>query len=165
MKKSTQLKEELEVTTVAAVESCALKSAPPPQPSLKAYAFRLLPGTDLFQGISNVVETEQIQAGWIGTCVGSLVQYNIRFANQPNTTVGNGHFEIVSLVGTVSVNGSHIHISVSDGSGVTVGGHLAASNNTVYTTAEIVIFGSSRYRFERAHDGTTPWTELQVISL
>jgi hypothetical protein len=35
-----------------------------------------------------------------------------------------GHFEIVSLVGIVAVNGSHVHICLSDGEGRCIGGHL-----------------------------------------
>ena len=49
-----------------------------------------------------------------------------------------GHFEIVSMTGTVSIHGSHLHIAISDGDGVTVGGHLV-SGCKIYTTAEIVI--------------------------
>ena len=88
------------------------------------YAFRLKPGQDLKLELEKIVKEKNIAAGWVATCVGSLTNYNIRFANQPNGATGIGHFEIVSLVGTLSTNGSHIHISVSDSSGATIGGHL-----------------------------------------
>lgn len=39
-------------------------------------------------------------------------------------TYFDGPYEIVSLVGTIAVNGPHIHISLSDGTGTTIGGHL-----------------------------------------
>ncbi|MEI8059475.1 MAG: PPC domain-containing DNA-binding protein, partial [Ferruginibacter sp.] len=129
---------------------------------IKAFAFRLKPGEDLKQEIQNVVNKEQIKAGWISTCVGSLTHYTIRFANQPNSSSDSGHFEIVSLTGTVSTFGSHIHISLSDSTGKTIGGHLM-ENSKVYTTAEIVILANNDYIFKRAVDGTTPWDELQVI--
>ncbi|MFZ1371764.1 MAG: PPC domain-containing DNA-binding protein, partial [Ferruginibacter sp.] len=93
--------------------------------------------------------------------VGSLTNYKIRFANQPNGSSNNGHFEIVSITGTVSVNGSHLHISISDSTGKTIGGHLM-EGCTVYTTAEIVILSSNEFVFKREKDGTTPWDELQV---
>ena len=127
----------------------------------KAYAFRLKPGQDLKKEIEKFVTENQIQAGWISTCVGSLTQYNIRFANQPNGSTDSGHFEIVSLTGTVSTNGSHIHISISDSTGKTIGGHLM-DGNIIYTTAEIVILSSDEFIFNRKKDGTTPWEELQV---
>jgi uncharacterized protein len=127
----------------------------------KAHAFRLKPGQDLKKEILQYVKEKQIKAGWVSTCVGSLTNYNIRFANQPEGNSGAGHFEIVSLTGTVSVNGSHIHISISDSTGKTIGGHLLDSN-IVYTTAEIVILSSDDFIFKRAKDGSTEWEELQV---
>ena len=130
----------------------------------KAHAFRLKPGQDLKKEILRYVNDKQIKAGWISTCAGSLTNYNIRFANQSEGNSGSGHFEIVSLTGTVSVNGSHLHISISDSTGKTIGGHLLDSN-LVYTTAEIVILSSDDFIFKREKDGSTPWEELQVEQL
>jgi uncharacterized protein len=127
----------------------------------KTHAFRLKPGHDLKKEIEAYLKSNNIQAGWINCGVGSLTDYNIRFANQPEGSKGAGHFEIVSLIGTVSVNGSHIHISISDSAGKTIGGHLLDSN-VVYTTAEIVIQESGDFVFTREKDGSTPWEELQI---
>ncbi len=129
--------------------------------NVKAYAFRLKPGEDMKQGIQKFITEKQIKAGWMSTCVGSLTHYSIRFANQPNANTDSGHFEIVSLTGTVSVNGSHIHISLSDSTGKTIGGHLMEGCK-IYTTAEIVILASNTFVFKREKDGTTPWEELKV---
>lgn len=125
------------------------------------YVFRLKPGEDLKKGIQQIVDHKQIKAGWINTCVGSLTAYNIRYANQPNGSTGSGHFEIVSVTGTLSVNGSHIHICISDSTGKTIGGHLMNSC-IVYTTAEIVLQSSDSFEFTREKDGSTSWEELQV---
>lgn len=127
----------------------------------KVYAFRLKPGEDLKNSIEAVVKEKNISAGWVITCAGSLTDYNIRFANQPEGSTGAGHFEIVSLTGTVSINGSHLHISISDSTGKTTGGHLLEGCR-IYTTAEIVIGSTDAYEFTREKDGTTPWEELQV---
>jgi uncharacterized protein len=128
---------------------------------VKIHAFRLKQGQDLKQEIITYVQKHKIEAGWIMTCVGSVTQYNLRFANMPDGKKANGHFEIVSLVGTVSINGSHLHMSVSDSTGATIGGHLL-DNNLIYTTAEIVIGEGKQLVFTREKDGTTPWEELQV---
>lgn len=128
---------------------------------VKMHAFRLKPGQDLKKEIAAYVQLHKIEAGWIVTCVGSLTQYNLRFANMPDSKKANGHFEIVSLVGTVSINGSHLHLSVSDSTGQTIGGHLL-DENIVYTTAEIVIGEGQQLVFTREKDGTTKWEELQV---
>jgi uncharacterized protein len=138
----------------------ACKTNPNMQP-VTVHAFRLTPGQDLKKEIQKVVDDKQVKAGWISTCVGSLTTYNIRFANQPGISSDSGYFEIVSLTGTVSVNGSHIHIAVSDSTGKTIGGHLS-DGNIIYTTAEIVIMSSSEFIFKREKDSTTPWDELQV---
>lgn len=126
-----------------------------------AHAFRLKPGQDLKKEIENLVNEKQIKAGWISTCVGSLTNYQIRFANQQKGGTDTGHFEIVSLTGTISTNGSHLHISISDSTGKTIGGHLMEGCK-IYTTAEIVILSSNEFIFNREKDGTTPWEELQV---
>lgn len=132
-----------------------------PDHDMKIHAFRLAPGQDLKKEIENLVVTEKIEAGWIMTCVGSLTQSHLRYANQPEGVKANGYFEIVSLVGTVSIHGSHLHLSVSDSAGYTVGGHLLPEN-IIYTTAEIVIGESESLQFTRERDGTTEWPELQV---
>ena len=127
----------------------------------KVYVFRLKPGEDLRKSIEAIVKEKNIEAGWINTCVGSLTDYTIRFANQQEGSRGAGHFEIVSLTGTVSVNGCHLHISISDSEGKTIGGHLLEGCK-IYTTAEIVIGSTTAYEFTRKKDGATEWEELQV---
>ncbi len=131
------------------------------QETISTYAFRLKPGDDLRVGIERVVKENEIEAGWVATGIGSLTDYNIRFANVPGGTTGSGHFEIVSLSGTVSIQGSHLHISISDSSGHTIGGHLMPGCK-VYTTAEIILQASDKYDFTRKKDGSTLWEELLV---
>ena len=125
------------------------------------HAIRLKPGEDLKGAIEKLVKEKNIEAGWISTCVGSLTKYNLRFANQQDGSIRDGHFEIVSLTGTVSINGSHLHLAVSDSTGATIGGHLM-EGNIIYTTAELVITFTDKYEFTRAKDGTTQWEELQI---
>ena len=146
---------------IALLMAAGCKRKPVMTDTVTTYAIRLKPGQDLQEAIETLVKEKQIAAGWIATCVGSLTRYNVRFANQPEGTSGTGHFEIVSLVGTLGVNGNHLHLSVSDSTGKTTGGHML-TGCTIYTTAEIVVQSSSRYVFTREKDGSTPWEELQV---
>ncbi|GAB2704121.1 DNA-binding protein [Hymenobacter frigidus] len=106
--------------------------------ALKTYSLRLRPGDDLRQQLTAFVQEHHIRAGAMLTCVGSLTVTTLRLANQEAASVYRGHFEIVSLVGTLSVNGSHLHLAVSDSTGRTIGGHLL-DGCRVYTTAEIVL--------------------------
>ena len=130
-------------------------------PNINTHAFRLKPGADLKKSILAFVREKKLTAAWISTCVGSLTSYQLRFANQQKGSTDTGHFEIVSLAGTLSVNGSHLHMSVSDSSNKTIGGHLM-DDCFIYTTAEIVIQSSDEFIFTREKDGTTDWEELQV---
>ena len=65
-----------------------------------------------------------MRAGIVLTCVGSLTRAVIRLADQPQGTTFEGKHEIVSMVGTFSPDGDHLHLSISDATGRTVGGHL-----------------------------------------
>lgn len=132
------------------------------KPMSVIHPLRLKPGQDLRKEIEAFVKENKIEAGYIITCAGSLTQYQIRFANQPDSAKGSGHFEIISLTGTLSTNGSKIHISIGDSTGQTIGGQLL-EGNIIHTTAEIIIGESSRYRFTREKDSTTKREELQIM--
>lgn len=124
-------------------------------------SFRLKPHQDLKVEILKFATSNNLKAAAIVSCAGSLEQYNIRFANQPDGTFVKGFFEIVSLSGTFSDSSSHLHISVSDNKGVTIGGHLM-NNNLVYTTAEIVVVELTDLEFTREIDPIYGYQELVV---
>jgi len=105
---------------------------------MHAYTFRLKPGQDLFDSIESFVKEKDIQAGCVLSSVGSLTYATLRLANRGVYNHYEGYFEIVSMTGTVSVHGSHIHVAISDGDGKTIGGHLVPGCK-VYTTAEVVL--------------------------
>lgn len=105
---------------------------------MQSFTFRLKPGQDLIDSIENFVKENNIQAGCVLSGVGSLTHATLRLANREYNNEYEGHFEIVSMTGTVSINGSHLHISISDEDGVTIGGHLV-SGCKIYTTAEIAL--------------------------
>ena len=105
---------------------------------MQSYTFRLKPGQDLFDSIEAFVSENKIDAGCVLSSVGSLTHATLRLANRAHYNQYDGYFEIVSMTGTVSTNGSHLHVSISDGDGVTIGGHLV-SGCKIYTTTEIVI--------------------------
>ncbi|HEY9633081.1 MAG TPA: PPC domain-containing DNA-binding protein [Coleofasciculaceae cyanobacterium] len=128
---------------------------------MKTFAIRLKPDEDLKASLKSFVEQNNIRAGFILTTVGSLKQANLRFANQDKSQVFNEKFEIVSLVGTLSTQGIHLHISLSDQHGQTIGGHLV-EGCIIYTTAEIIIGSSEEFIFLRTVDQTTSYKELEI---
>lgn len=127
----------------------------------KYFAIRLGPHEDLKKSILHFANIKKIKAGIVSTCVGSLEECNIRYANQKESVTRKGHYEIVSLTGTFSDTSCHLHISISDEVGGIIGGHLM-DNNIVYTTAEVVLMELSDLQFDRELDPTYNFKELVV---
>ncbi len=134
----------------------ALISAP-----MQTFSLRLRPGQDLKKELDAFVHQQRVEAGALLTCVGSLTDVTLRLANQEGPSVWQGHFEIVSLVGTLSTNGSHIHLAVSDSTGRTLGGHLLEGCK-IYTTAEIVVGVMASITYTRELDPTFGYKELVI---
>ncbi len=128
---------------------------------MQLYAIRLRPSQDLGQELSRFVCENSLRAGFIMTCVGSLRQAALRLANQAETTIYEDKFEIVSLVGTLDAEGYHLHLSLSDGRGRTLGGHLQ-EGCLIYTTAEIIIGEMEDVIFSRPFDPQTGYPELEI---
>lgn len=149
---------------LAALSACQPGAGPKPtamQSAMTYLALRLTPGTDLKQALQQRIDEEGIEAATIVSAVGSLTEYRLRFANQDTASRGSGHFEITSLAGTLSQNGSHLHMTIADENGRCIGGHLL-DGNRVYTTAEIVIGLLPELQFTREPDSLSGYRELVV---
>jgi predicted DNA-binding protein with PD1-like motif len=125
------------------------------------YAFRLRPHDDLKKGIIQFAAEHKIKAGTIVSCVGSLERVSIRYANQSKSSELIGHFEILSLSGTLSSTSAHLHIGIADRKGQTTGGHLM-DNSLVFTTAEIVVVCLPDLEFARELDDSYGYHELVI---
>lgn len=125
------------------------------------YVFRLTRGQDLRKEIQNFVNTHNIKAAIIKCAVGCLYEANIRLANAENSLYKKEPFEIVSLIGTISVNECHMHISLADKNGIVIGGHLK-EGCLVGSTAEICIEELDNYVFTREFDKSTGYKELVI---
>ena len=125
------------------------------------HVFRLLPHQDLKNSILEFAKANSIKAAGVITCVGSLEQINLRFANQKQGLLKTGYYEILSLSGTFSDSTAHLHLSVADRDGVTTGGHLL-DDNLIYTTAEILITELRDMEFVREIDPTYGYSELKI---
>jgi predicted DNA-binding protein with PD1-like motif len=128
---------------------------------MQTFAFRLHPYEDLCLSLDKFAQDHGLEAACVLACVGSLRQATLRYANQPNRTVLEGKFEIVSLTGTFSRHGSHYHVAVSDGEGRAFGGHLLPGC-LIYTTAEIVVGVLPGLLFGRELDPDTGYPELVI---
>ena len=122
---------------------------------------RLMPGTDLKHALQAVVSSQELSAAALVTCVGSLKVAHLRLAGATTTQTFDGPFEIVSLVGTLSPDGVHLHLSIADKDGKVLGGHLL-DGNIIHTTAEIALAIYEDVTFSRPPDPETGYVELQV---
>ncbi len=126
------------------------------------YIFRLTYGCDLRQSIEDFCRNNGITSAVIVTVVGSLYQAVIRLADGHSTVSLNEQYEIVSLTGTVSDNGSHMHIAMAERQGKVLGGHVCYGC-LVNTTAEVAIRSlDGTYRLTRQLDDTTGYNELVI---
>lgn len=132
---------------------------------MKQLAFRLKPGELLKEEIERRAVENQIKAGVLLSIVGGLQNVTLRMAGAtPDSQVIKNfyeRFEIVSGTGTISQDGCHIHISVSDKDGKVVGGHLK-DGCKIAPTAEIVIGIPDDVTFKRVMDNETGFKELVI---
>lgn len=128
---------------------------------MQTIAIRLHPGNDLRQSLLQVAHDQPIAAGFILSGIGSLKQAAIRFANQKHATILTGYFEIVTLAGTLSNQGVHLHMAIASQSGRVIGGHVS-DGCLIYTTAELVIGLLDAVSFCREPDPQTGFAELLI---
>ena len=128
---------------------------------MKVVPLRLQPGDDLRLALEAWMGAQQEQAGCVISAVGSLSVVLLRLAGATDATAIHGELEILSLSGTLSPDGSHLHIAASCGSGTVIGGHLCAGS-LVRTTAELVIGLLPDWQFRRVLDPATGHLELRI---
>ena len=80
---------------------------------MKTHVIRLTYGNDLKESIKQYCIQNNIQAATILSSVGCLYEVNIRLAGGKDYYKNSKEYEIISLNGTVSINGIHLHISLS----------------------------------------------------
>jgi len=128
---------------------------------MKVVPLRLRPGDDLISALQAWMAQQEEQAGCVISAVGSLSVAKLRLAGTPEATTLAGDLEILSLSGTLSADGAHLHIALADASGAVIGGHLA-TGSLVRTTAELVLGLLPEWQFSRELDPATGYAELRI---
>lgn len=128
---------------------------------METLPIRLRPGDELQESIEQHVADAGIGAAYVVAGMGSLSTVRLRFAGVPEIETFQGDFEILTLSGTLSPDGSHLHASVSDAEGRVWGGHLG-TGNIVRTTAEVLVAVLPTWSFTREHDPASGYDELVV---
>lgn len=128
---------------------------------LPVVPIRLRPGTDLRLGLEQLLVERGEQAGCVISGIGSLSMACLRLGGREAPTRMTGDLEIISLAGTLSLDGAHLHLSIADAEGRVVGGHLCGGS-LVRTTAEIVVGLLPEWCFRRQIDPATGFRELEI---
>jgi len=127
---------------------------------MQALPLRLAPQQDLRAALETAL-AQHGSAAFVLQGIGSLSVARLRFAGAAEVTELRGDMEILSLAGTLSPDGAHLHISVSDAHGKVTGGH-ADYGCIVRTTAEILVALLPEHRFRRAPDPASGFKELFI---
>ena len=125
------------------------------------HCFRLKRGDDLYESIRRYAEDHRIAAGVILSAVGCVYRWEVRDASGVTVRSGEEDVEIVSLMGTVSEHGCHLHVSFAREDLSAFGGHLRPGC-LVNTTAEIVLQELEGFSFTREPDPDTGYDELVI---
>jgi len=123
--------------------------------------FRFGPGADLRRVLEDTLAATVAKAAFVVGGVGSLSDASLRLAGKGVASKLDGPLEIVTLAGSLSPDGAHLHACVSDGQGRVFGGHVAYGC-VVRTTAEVLLALLPEWTFAREHDSCTGFPELVV---
>jgi len=116
---------------------------------------RIKPSHDLKKELLKI----KIKSGIIISGVGSLKNATLRLADE-NILEVEGPFEIISMQGTITIDGIHAHLAIADKEGKMIGGHLKKGCE-VHTTAEVAILPYTGI-LRRSKDEETGYMELKV---
>jgi uncharacterized protein len=128
---------------------------------MQALPLRLTPQQDLRAALESTLAGRSASAAFVLQAIGSLSVARIRCAGMAQARELRGDMEILTLAGTLSPDGAHLHISVADAQGNVTGGHVDYGC-IVRTTAEILVALLPEYSFTRTEDAASGFRELFI---
>lgn len=128
---------------------------------MDATPLRLNPGDDLRRTLDAALASQGCAAAFVVAGIGSLSAARLRLAGVETPEALTGDLEILTLSGTLSPDGSHLHMSLADAQGRVLGGHVAPGC-VVRTTAEVLVAWLPEWRLTREFDPATGYAELAI---
>lgn len=142
----------------------------------KAAMIRVIPGSDVIEGIEDACRKLRIKAGAIISCIGSLQRASVMIAIPLHNKVGAGYSEPITLEGPLELLSGqgtigqdeqgevavHLHAVMSDKEGHLYGGHLVKGHNPVLITCEMLLAEIEGIKIQKGYD---PETDMQVFLL
>ncbi len=138
---------------------------------------RILPGTDLIQGIENICRENRITSGSITSAIGTLVRSEFVYVvPEKKAKLKVKYVEPVRLEGPLELLASqgmvgltkekqmsiHLHAVMSAPDMKVYGGHLIENGNPVLVTAEVMIQECRNIQLIREHDDETGFTLFKL---
>lgn len=124
-------------------------------------ALRLEPGDDLRRRLEALTVERGWPAAFVIAGIGSLRVTALRLAGATEPLWLHEPVEMLSLCGSLSPDGAHLHMGIADAQGRVLGGHVCAGCE-VRTTVELLVEVLEDHRFERIADARTGYPELRI---
>jgi len=136
----------------------------------KVVAARLLPGTDIIEGIEKICEDYGIRYAFVGCSIGSLQKATFMYlVPKPEVKVKAGYSTPFELPGPIEFLGglgvvcegvnreklTHFHGTVSDKLDHVYGGHFVKGQNPVLVTMDLIIVEVKGVKLLRKYDEET----------
>lgn len=139
----------------------------------KTVAARLLPDTDLIEGIESVCRKYDIKYAYV-SCFGSFKETSFMYLvpkEDAKVKAGYGKpikkefpVEFLNGTGVVCQNDgqydTHFHGTMCDENGTVFGGHMIKGKTPVLTTVDLIVFEISGIEMFRAYDDETDLTQF-----
>jgi len=128
---------------------------------MQSLPLKLAPGSDLRLSLEELAQRDGI-SGFVLGVVGNLTKASFQCPGQAEPTVLEGDLEVITLNGTFSPEGVHLHLSLSDGACQVWGGHLEPG--TIVQKGVDLLVGVLDQREGRpARQTATPRIEIAVL--
>lgn len=131
---------------------------------------RLLPGTDVMNGLKKVCEDNSVRYGYLLMGIGTVNEATIQiFRPKPESRLGAGYTEPETIPGPIEILGLsgiifqteagetalHLHASFCDKDGKILGGHVVPGGNPICATLDACIAEVSGAKFLTRYDEET----------
>ena len=139
----------------------------------KTIAARLLPGTDLIEGIEEVCKKNDVKHAYV-SCFGSFNAAGYMYlVPKAEAKVGAGYGDVIKKSGPIDfLNGTgvvcqnngnydtHFHATMCDETGTVFGGHIVKGTTPALTTVDLVVIEITDVQMLRAFDEETALTQF-----
>ena len=122
---------------------------------------KLAPGSDLRLSLEELAQRDGI-SGFVLGVVGNLTKASFQCPGQAEPTVLEGDLEVITLNGTLSPEGVHLHLSLSDGACQVWGGHLEPGT-IVQKGVDLLIGVLEQSEGSPKQQTSTPRLEIAVL--